>query len=188
MGHIGFKTVRIYDYIDIHEPVCDSMYHKRLKGYAAIGYQTIQLGQPSLFDNVEFMPESLEYNQIFNGRSCLRPLSKSIVNAKRSIVISSPRLYRVASNKLVPLLKEQSANGVEVAIVAAKNDEQSDFLKSLGFHVIVKTGVKIGATIIDKSIVWYGSVCVLGYSSEDDNIIKIEDNKLAVEMLDVINY
>lgn len=41
--------------------------------------------------------------------------------------------------------------------------------------------------IIDKSIVWYGSVCVLGYSSDDDNIIKIEDNKLAVEMLDVIN-
>ena len=184
----GKKDVRIYDYIDIHEPVCDSMYHKRLRGYAAIGYQTIQLGQPSLFDNVELMPESLEDNQIFNGRSCLRPLSKSIVNAKRSIVISSPKLYRVASNKLVSLLKEQSANGVEVAIVVAKNDEQSDFLKSLGFHVSVKAGVKIGATIIDKSVVWYGSVCVLGYSSEDDNIIKIEDNKLAVEMLDVINY
>ena len=183
----GKMDVRIYDYIDIHEPVCDSMYHKRLRGYAAIGYQTIQLGQPSLFDNVELMPESLEDNQIFNGRSCLRPLSKSIVNAKRSIVISSPRLYRVSSNKFVSLLKEQSANGVEVAIVVSKNDEQSYFLKSLGFHVIVKAGVKIGATIIDKSIVWYGSVSVLGYSSDDDNIIKIEDNKLAVEILDVIN-
>lgn len=27
----GKKDVRIYDYIDIHEPVCENMYRKRLK-------------------------------------------------------------------------------------------------------------------------------------------------------------
>ena len=37
----GKKDVRIYDYIDIHEPVCESMYRKRLKGYSAIGYRVL---------------------------------------------------------------------------------------------------------------------------------------------------
>lgn len=35
------KDVRIYDYIDIHEPVCENMYRKRLKGYSAIGYRVL---------------------------------------------------------------------------------------------------------------------------------------------------
>lgn len=37
----GKKDVRIYDYIDIHEPVCENMYRKRLKGYSAIGYRVL---------------------------------------------------------------------------------------------------------------------------------------------------
>ena len=37
----GKTDVRIYDYIDIHEPVCESMYRKRLKGYSAIGYRVL---------------------------------------------------------------------------------------------------------------------------------------------------
>jgi len=34
--------------------------------------------------------------------------------------------------------------------------------------------------------VWYGSVNILGYATEEDNIIKITDMKLANELLDVI--
>ena len=104
----GKKDVRIYDYIDIHEPVCDSMYHKRLRGYAAIGYQTIQLGQPTLFGEISDFPATSEESQIFNGMGFFRPLAKDIANAKQSVFITSPRLYRVTSNKLVSLLKEQS--------------------------------------------------------------------------------
>ena len=34
----GKSEVQIYDYIDFHGPLCDSMYRKRLKGYSAAGY------------------------------------------------------------------------------------------------------------------------------------------------------
>lgn len=34
----GKSEVQIYDYIDFHVPLCDSMYRKRLKGYSAAGY------------------------------------------------------------------------------------------------------------------------------------------------------
>ena len=69
----GKKDVRIYDYIDIHEPVCDSMYRKRLKGYASIGYKTIIKGQPTLFDNVNDIEFSINEGQIFNGKTYFRP-------------------------------------------------------------------------------------------------------------------
>ena len=106
--------------------------------------------------------------------------------AKRSIVISSPRLYRVTNNKLVSLLKEQSANGVEVAIVTAINDEQYEFLQSTGLLITNKPKLRLCTIIIDKSLVWYGSVNALGYNSDKDNIIKMKDKKLADEILGIV--
>lgn len=182
----GKKDVRIYDYIDIHEPVCDNMYHNRLRAYATIGYQTIQLGQPTLFGGIGDLPAYSEDSQIFNGMTFFKSLIKDIVTAKRSVVISSPRLYRVTNNKLVSLLKEQSANGVEVAIVTAMHDEQCDFLQSSGLHVTTKPNLKLCTIIIDKSLVWYGSVNALGYNSDKDNIIKMKDKKLADEILGIV--
>ena len=182
----GKKDVRIYDYIDIHEPVCDNMYHNRLRAYAAIGYQTIQIGQPTLFGKIGDLPAYSEDSQIFNGMTFFKSLIKDIATAKQSVVISSPRLYRVMNNKLVSLLKEQSANGVEVAIVTAMHDEQCDFLQSSGLHVTTKPNLKLCTIIIDKSLVWYGSVNALGFYSDKDNIIKLKDDRIAAEMLNVL--
>ena len=182
----GKKDVRIYDYIDIHEPVCDNMYHNRLRAYAAIGYQTVQLGQPTLFEEICDLPAYYEDSQIFNGMTFFKSLIKDIATAKQSLVISSPRLYRVTNNKLVSLLKEQSANGVEVAIVTAMHDEQCDFLQSSGLHVTTKPNLKLCTIIIDKSLVWYGSVNALGFYSDKDNIIKLKDDRIAAEMLNVL--
>ena len=182
----GKKDVRIYDYIDIHEPVCDNMYHNRLRAYAAIGYQTIQIGQPTLFGKIGDLPAYSEDSQIFNGMTFFKSLIKDIATAKQSVVISSPRLYRVTNNKLVSLLKEQSANGVEVAIVTAMHDEQCDFLQSSGLHVTTKPNLKLCTIIIDKSLVWYGSVNALGFYSDKDNIIKLKDDRIVAEMLNVL--
>lgn len=178
----GKKDVRIYDYIDIHEPICDSMYRKRLKGYAAIGYQTIQLGQPSLFEDFEDIPG----NQIFDGRTYYKCLSRDVANAKRSVVISSPRLYRVVSNKLVALLKDLNTKGIETSIITSKEDEQSQQLVFAGQNVSVKSGQSLCSVVIDKSIVWYGSINVLGFSTEEDNIIRLQDINLAAELLGVL--
>lgn len=40
--------------------------------------------------------------------------------------------------------------------------------------------------IIDKDIVWYGAINTLGYATEEDNVIKVVDNKLANELLEVL--
>ena len=183
----GKKDVRIYDYIDIHEPICDSMYRKRLKGYAAIGYKTINTAQPTLFDNIKVIPSSVVENQIFNGSTFYRPYTSDLIKAKHSIVISSPKLYRTEQNPLVTLLKEFAQQGIEILITTAAENEQTVFIQSKGLSVKVKPKLSLYTTIIDKEVVWYGSINTLGYASKDDNMIKMTDIYLANELIEMVH-
>lgn len=183
----GKKDVRIYDYIDIHEPICDSMYRKRLKGYAAIGYKTINTAQPTLFDNINDISSSIADNQIFNGSTFYRPYTSDLTKAKRSIVIFSPKLYRTEQNPLVTLLKELAQQGIEILITTATENEQTAFIQSKGLSVKVKPKLSLYTTIIDKEVVWYGSINTLGYASKDDNMIKVTDIYLANELIEMIH-
>ena len=183
----GKKDVRIYDYIDIHEPICDSMYRKRLKGYAAIGYKTINTAQPTLFDHINDISSSVAENQIFNGSTFYRPYTSDLTKAKRSIVISSPKLYRTEQNPLVTLLKELAQQGIEILITTVAENEQTAFIQSKGLSVKVKPKLSLYTTIIDKEVVWYGSINTLGYASKDDNMIKVTDIYLANELIEMIH-
>ena len=183
----GKKDVRIYDYIDIHEPICDSMYRKRLKGYAAIGYKTINTAQPTLFDHINDISSSIAENQIFNGSTFYRPYTSDLIKAKHSIVISSPKLYRTEQNPLVTLLKELAQQGIEILITTVAENEQTAFIQSKGLSVKVKPKLSLYTTIIDKEVVWYGSINTLGYASKDDNMIKVTDIHLANELIEMIH-
>ena len=182
----GKKDVRIYDYIDIHEPICDSMYRKRLKGYAAIGYKTINTAQPTLFDHINDISSSIAENHIFNGSTFYRPYTSDLIKAKRSIVISAPKLYRTEQNPLVTLLKELAHQGIEILITTVAENEQTAFIQSKGLSVKVKPKLSLYTTIIDKEVVWYGSINTLGYASKDDNMIKVTDIYLANELIEMI--
>lgn len=182
----GKTDVRIYDYIDIHEPVCDNMYRKRLKGYASIGYKIISRHSPTLFDNVKDIGMPVSKEQIFNGRTFYRPYASSIGDAKRSIVVSSPKLYRVERNVLVNQLRELAHIGIEVLIITTASNPETEYLLQRGLSVRILPEVKLCTTIIDKDIVWYGAINTLGYATEDDNVIKVIDNKLANELLEVL--
>ena len=182
----GKKDVRIYDYIDIHETVCDNMYKKRLKGYASIGYKTISRHSPTLFDNVDDVAIPISEEQIFNGRTFFRPYSSIIGNAKHSIVISSPRLYRVERSVLVNQLSELAHMGIEVLIITAASSTLTEYLHQRGISVRIAPGVTLRTTIIDKAIVWYGAINALGYTTEEDNVIKVVDAKLANELLEIL--
>ena len=183
----GKKDVRIYDYIDIHEPICNSMYRKRLKGYAAIGYKTINTAQPTLFDHINDISSSIADNQIFNGSTFYRPYTSDLTKAKRSIVISSPKLYRTEQNPLVTLLKELAQQGIEILITTVAENEQTVFIQAKGLSVKVKPKLSLYTTIIDKEVVWYGSINTLGYASKDDNMIKVTDIHLANELIKIIH-
>ena len=182
----GKADVRIYDYIDIHEPVCESMYRKRLKGYSVIGYRVLSKDCQTLFDATEGLQSSPHEEQIFNGITFCHPFIKELKASRQSIVISSPKLYHMERNKFVNILKELQRDGIEVAILTLTENEQSDYLRRQGLFVKIVPELSLCSCVMDKSSVWYGSINILGYPTEEDNIIRIKDIRLAEEFLDVI--
>lgn len=142
--------------------------------------------QPTLFDNISDIDLSMKEGKIFDGRTFFRPYSSDLAQAKHSIVISSPRLYRIERNHLVDLLVEQTHRGLEVLILTATQSEQTKYLQTKGLLVKVIPTLSLCATVIDKAMVWYGAINTLGVASEEDNAIKVTDHNLADELIEFL--
>jgi len=74
----GKKEALIYDYVDLHIPVLERMYHKRIKTYANIGYKTLLSEQP-----IE------KISLIYDGRNFMPVYNNDMSNAQKEIVIAT---------------------------------------------------------------------------------------------------
>ena len=68
-----------------------------------------------------------------------------------------------------------------------KNDSGKDErLRETGAVIKINNALAIDVAIIDKSLIWYGSVNYLGYNTEENNAIRICDSALAENILEVL--
>ncbi|MBQ7237768.1 MAG: DEAD/DEAH box helicase family protein [Bacteroidales bacterium] len=172
----GKRDVQIYDYIDIHVPICESMYRKRLKGYASIGYR---IRNNEAFDNL-FPVTDVIYDGLNFESSFISDISK----AKLSVVVSCPKIKMGRNSKIVNRLIDLAANGLEVALYIKEENDDTLRLQHQGISVICKDPLSLHAAIIDKSAIWYGSVNILGYRSPEDNLIRFRNPEVASNLLD----
>ena len=172
----GKKEVRIYDYIDIRVPMCDVMYKRRLKGYSSVGYQVKSNEPMELFNE--------KHNVIFNGHTYQSKFFKDLYQAKRSVVISATKLWFSKHSSVLDILKDLLARGVEVITVVKSNLEKEEPIKSTGASIRVNDSLAIDTAIIDKSLIWYGSINYLGYNTDENNAIRIYDSTLAENILE----
>jgi len=56
-------------------------------------------------------------------------------------------------------------------------------MQSLGFHIVLSENVQDRFVLIDKEIVWYGSLDFLGKEDADDNLMRIVSREAAEELL-----
>ena len=174
----GKKEVRIYDYIDIRIPMCDIMYKRRLRGYASVGYQIKSNAPKGLFCENHFV--------IFNGHTYQSEFFKDLFQAKRSVVISATKLWFAKHSSVLDVLKDLSVRGIEVVTFVKGNLEKEERLKETGVSVRIIDSLAIDVAIIDKSLIWYGSVNYLGYNTDENNAIRIYDSTLAENVLEVL--
>ena len=64
-------------------------------------------------------------------------------------------------------------------------------LKGIGASIRVNDSLAIDVAIIDKSLIWYGSINYLGYNTDENNAIRIYDiriydSALAENVLEVL--
>lgn len=173
----GKQKVRIYDYIDIRVPLCDSIYRKRLKGYASVGY-----GVPKSSDDNTMPKQEL----IYDGLNFSEPFRQDILSAKHSLVISCPKIKYKYTPRLISLLRDLMTNGVEIAVYIKEEGHNEEKLKAYGINVLCHDELSVQCSIIDKSIVWYGNINFFGYNSEENNIMRINDSAIANELLNIV--
>lgn len=174
----GKNETRIYDYIDLRVPVCDSMYRKRLHGYKAVGY-SIAVANEGLF--AEPTTET-----IFDASDFEKPFHDDLASAKQSIVISTMRLRWNKTPRIIDLLATTLLRGVSVTIVISETGHREAELQAMGFNIIHRPDCKMQCAIIDQCIGWYGSVNLMGRSLADTNVIRMVSSDLANALMDAL--
>lgn len=174
----GKQDVQIYDYIDIRVPVCESMYRKRLKGYASIGYR---IRNDEMFDSL-FPTTDL----IYDGLNFVSPFVSDLSQCKRSVVISCPKVKIGRQIQIAERLIDLATNGMEVVLYTKEENEDTLRLQHQGISVIIISHLSLHAAIIDKNTIWYGSVNILGFHSVEDNLIRFKNPEIAISLFETL--
>lgn len=181
----GKQNSVIYDYIDRHITMFENMYIKRLKAYKTLKYEIVS--------DATYYPETK--NSIFDNETYQYPFEADLQNAKHSIVISSPYISRNRVYQVIDLLKEKQVNGIEITIITndseVYNTEDSTGwlidqikMKEIGYHVITHSDAVEHFAIIDKEIIWYGNMNILGRINVEDRMMRIKSIEVAAELLE----
>lgn len=172
----GKKEVRVYDYIDIHVPVLANMYGKRLKSYAPIGYSQ------QISSALELNPQNI----VLGPESYLSVLIGDIEAADSSVVLSCETVQYM-KGRLARALQTLYSRGVECSIIIRKPSLRDDDFTKAGIKVLTQESQNIRAAVIDRSVLWFGSIELAGSRHrEDDNVMRIHAPAIASEMLGYI--
>ena len=182
----GKSEVQIYDYVDIHIPVLEKMYQKRVKGYAAIGYKI----------KIDSAPKT-EPDLIYDGKTFYSSYCQDIRTASKEILIVSPFMRKGRITQLVRYLIEVILNGVSVTVVTRPPEDFKEkdretvamnisMLHEYGIHVVTKAGFHQKFTIVDQEVVWYGSVNFLSFGISEESIMRFTNVDIAGQLMDTV--
>ena len=132
----GKTEVIVHDYADIFVPMLDRMYHKRIRGYAELGYSmngSTQVETSFLYDSSNF------YQKYFDD----------ISSAVKEILISSPAVKTRYLKRILTQLPQK----VKLTIITAHSDE-FEHMENVRF--VFQEKVHQTFTVIDSQIVEYG--------------------------------
>ena len=174
----GKTETRIYDYIDLRIPLCDSMYRRRLHGYKAVGY-SIAVVNEGLFSE----PTT---ETIFDATAFERPFQEDLSKARHSIIMSTIRLRWNRTPRIIELLAAASLRGVSTSIIIAETGHRESELQAMGFSVLHRPTCKMQCAIIDQRIGWYGSVNLIGHYLADANVIRMTTSEFTNALIEAL--
>lgn len=156
-----------------------------MKGYASIGYK---VWENNCCQNTQAIYESETFMQTF---------IKDVDKAGQSILIVSPSLSKSKVMRVKKYLGEKCASGIKVCIVTkplVKYRECSqetiikiaNELEQIGCEVVYKEDVYQKFGVIDRRIVWYGNIHLLGYGKDSETIMRIDSMEIAEELEQIL--
>lgn len=182
----GKESIIIYDYVDGHIPMFEKMYHKRLKAYKQIGYEIFS----------ENMTSKQNANSIFDIDNYEKVYKQGLSEAETEIIISSPVISGKKVDELILFLKEKQEADIKIIIVTFKPDMYGfgdsgywaglhERMRMAGFEMNLTEDYCEHFCIIDREIVWCGSMNFLGKEETEDNLMRVCSKSIAAELMEM---
>lgn len=182
----GKEAVYVYDYIDVHMRKLNKMYEKRLRTYRKIGF--------SIW--TENLQDKQSVHAIFDSGNYMEKFEQDLIEAEKSIVISSPNIRQEKIERLLSLVKECQENGVSITVITTDPEkiiygnvnmcyELIREMQNVAINVVKKEEVEERFAVIDDELVWHGGMNLLGKEDAWDNLMRIKNYQVAAELLEI---
>lgn len=177
----GKDEVVVYDYVDVNVRMLDRMYRKRLKEYAAQGYEL----RPAV-------SEGDVRGEFVTPEAYLERFELDVTRAVKTLVIASSEVHKRRVELLAPCLEAAVERGVEVR--AALPDPEAAKPKKAqviadATVLLERAGVQVSLreacpnlVVADSSIVWYGGIAPFAYPRADDQVLRFTSAEVAREL------
>lgn len=160
----GKEVVRVYDYVDIHQPQLARMFQKRQATYRKLNYKVAQTNHE--------LPSFYRLNQAW------KQLKQDVKNSQSLVVsVSYPtkeqvlRLLEILPTGCRFILKTLEQNKWLLSLIHPQHVEVQFYKRLIGDYLI-----------IDKQVVWYGNQSLLSQSRREANFLRLESRSLANEL------
>lgn len=182
----GKDSVIVYDYVDSHIPVFDRMYSKRLRAYKQIGFE-IYSGRQNAKQDANAIYDIDSYRSVYKW---------DLLEANKEIIISSPAISADKVDEMMELLKEKQEAGLRIVIVTWQPDsygygridywmELHERMRNAGFEMNLAEEFCEHFVIVDREIVWYGSMNFLAKEDAEDNLMRVCSREIAAELMEL---
>lgn len=136
----------------------------------------------------------LAASRLHDGRTFYSAFSADLSGCKRELVIESPFMTVRRATRIMPALQGLRVRGVNIVINTRpphEHDPQMNFeaqkvieqLQQLGAQVLFTGGHHRKLAIIDRKVLWEGSLNILSQNDSCEVMRRIESEKLATEMI-----
>ena len=180
----GKNKVTVIDYVDHHIEMFANMYNKRLRTYKRIGYELSQDAEVKPDERYFYDYET--YSEVFKS---------DIFNTKAEVVISSPYVSTPGSERLLRLYAGIINKKATISLITYPSSKYSDDIKNRieSIHNKLKmAGIKLlfvdyipsRYAVIDKEILWYGSMNLVSNIKEDDDEMRIVSKSVAQKLIE----
>jgi hypothetical protein len=132
---------------------------------------------------------------VFDSKTNLSIYEQDVTATKGNILISSPGLNRRKVERLMELTQSKLEKGIQVTVWTlnpegypksriASTKALVSQLKKGGISVRTFPAMHEHFAILDRELVWYGSMNLLSREKEEDSMLRIKSKEIAQELIE----
>lgn len=163
----------------------------------------LPLGPDDWIDGLNILePPVLEFDEskagIFTEGTFYEVFRSDLLQAKESIVIFSPYITTSGTGRWMDILTDKTSQGIRVRLVARPPGDQGGILEDgleENIQNIIKSSVVVDLrarmhekfAIIDKSILWHGSLNIFSHRNTSESMFRIPSQSVCQQMAQFVS-